>query len=357
MLQILRNFMLWRVVLVCYKNYTCMSLRVHSIINYVVTMICKVLTERLTKKLCQIIYTQIWVQNITAIMTIIRSAFQTSIFFDLLGKFDAFDKIYLKVHLAPNKRIQVFYVCYIVFFGTCHLIYLIKVLPISMVIIVRVIVCCLTILSVVHYAVFVRTLRKRYEIANAFFKKYLFNANINAEEIHPVGAEQLFKELRNLTNHVKSYGAINALMFIVESTTIFVSCMSIITIHNIKKNIYMYLFYSIHSIGRLIFFIIFTREIHNTIEESKLTVRIAHEAHSKSINPVKSKQFDAFILNYWNNRITFDVYDLFDIDYKLVQSILTAVAAYAAIFIQIQLTLENKERYSNNSTEKELINR
>ncbi|XP_050432585.1 uncharacterized protein LOC126840715 [Adelges cooleyi] len=200
--------------------------------------------------------------------------------------------------------------------------------------------CCLNMLASAQYAIFMRILRNKYEMANGLFQSYMDNTRTYMQLMYPREIDRLFAELRYITNEVKTHYAANTLLFVVVTAAIFVSDVTILSCHLIyKAHAHMNKQAFFISVFRLIFFFFFVREAHNTIQSTKQTVLIAHKALSRTNNAVISKELDTFILSCWIHPIVFDVYDLFDLDYQLIQSILVAVATYTVVLVQIQLAL------------------
>lgn len=90
----------------------------------------------------------------------------------------------------------------------------------------------------------------------------------------PKEIANLFNELRRLTEDVKIYYAYHAILIIIDSVLIFISCATALTF-NYTNNIHLTFLHNklflVYCIFKLIFLFILIREAHNTVQEvSKL---------------------------------------------------------------------------------------
>lgn len=80
----------------------------------------------------------------------------------------------------------------------------------------------------------------------------------------------LYNELRNLTEDVKSYYAYHAIVTIVEILLIFISCVTSLTINYTDKVDFMLfhnILFFIYCNFKLLFLFFIVRETHNTVQE------------------------------------------------------------------------------------------
>ncbi|XP_060869165.1 uncharacterized protein LOC132943984 [Metopolophium dirhodum] len=250
------------------------------------------------------------------------------------------------MHCPSNYKAQEFYLVFVLLVGTYH------VSAISfflnnyfIVLFLWSLICLLTMVAVSQYIVCIRMLRDRYKLANIVFKNSICHSTTTEKCLYPTEVHYLFIKLRNLTEEVKSYYAFHALLIIIESVLLIASNVTKLAF-NYTNNIDTAFVYNklllVFCILKMIFIFFIVREAHNTIQESKKTVLIAHDVLRTTTNTWIVKEFEVFVLNCWNNPIIFDVYDFFDLDYKLLQSIIASIVTYIVVLVQIQLAISSQ---------------
>ncbi|VVC30891.1 7TM chemoreceptor [Cinara cedri] len=129
-----------------------------------------------------------------------------------------------------------------------------------------------------------------------------------------------------------------------HSILICITCVTTLTL-NYTNRITLSLLHNqllfIYCLSKLLFLFFIVRETHNTIKETNKTVSIAHEALSLTTNNLVIKELEILIMTCWNHPIVFDVYDFFDLDYSLLQSVVAAVVTYVVVLVQLQLAIMN----------------
>ncbi|XP_050440829.1 uncharacterized protein LOC126845882 [Adelges cooleyi] len=195
-----------------------------------------------------------------------------------------------------------------------------------------------------------RMLRERYEITNILFKNCMDDSKANTQCRYPREIDRLLRELRCLTNEVKTHYSANALCFVVESAAILVTSVTVLAVNFIytPSRVVDYKVFII-TVSRLIMFFLFIQEAHSTLKPAKQTVLIAHEALTRTNNAIISKELDTLILNCWNHPIVLDVHNLFELDYQLIHSIFAAVVTYTVVFVQIQLAFFERATKTNHT--------
>ncbi|XP_025204886.1 uncharacterized protein LOC112601461 [Melanaphis sacchari] len=247
------------------------------------------------------------------------------------------------MHCSSNYKAQQFYLFYVLLVGIYNII-LFKFFSYgnNFMIFLWSLINVLAMVIISQYIICIRMLRDRYKLANIVFKNSLNNPTTTTKYFYPTEVLNLFIELRNLTEEVKTYYAFHALLVIIESVLLIsseVTKLSFISIDNNIKNFKIITLASIFCTLKIIFIFFIVREAHNTIQESKKTVLIAHDILQTTINNGIIKEFEVFVLSYWNNPIIFDVYNFFNLDYKLLQSIIASIVTYLVVLIQIQLAI------------------
>ncbi|XP_022180040.1 uncharacterized protein LOC111040424 [Myzus persicae] len=245
-----------------------------------------------------------------------------------------------------NHKAQQFYLVFVLLVGTYHVSVMTFFLHNSFfVIFMWSLVCLLTMIAVSQYIICIRMLSDRYKLANIVFENSISHQTKTEKCLYPTEIHNLFIKLRNLTEEVKTYYGFHALFIIIESVLLIASNVTKLAF-NYTNNIDTLFAYNklllIFCILKMIFIFFIVREAHNTIKESKKTVLIAHDVLRTTTNSWIIKEFEVFILNCWNNPIIFDVYDFFDLDYKLLQSIIASIVTYLVVLVQIQLAITSQ---------------
>jgi len=100
----------------------------------------------------------------------------------------------------------------------------------------------------------------------------------NSQQLLPKEIAGLYSELRSLTEEVKTYFAYHAILTVMDSVLIFVSCVTVLTL-NYTSKLESTLFYNelifIYCIFKLLFLYLIVRETHNTVQE--VSVSILHK--------------------------------------------------------------------------------
>ncbi|VVC31908.1 Hypothetical protein CINCED_3A025700 [Cinara cedri] len=131
-----------------------------------------------------------------------------------------------------------------------------------------------TMVPVVQYAAYVRMLRERYALANGIFANSVLknssSSDIRYTMMYPKEVNNLFNELRDLTEEVKTYYAYHAIIIIVESVLILVSNATTLTVdclNELDKTIVRNCYCVGHCALRLLFLFYVVREAHKAVLE------------------------------------------------------------------------------------------
>ncbi|XP_026814315.1 uncharacterized protein LOC113554601 [Rhopalosiphum maidis] len=282
------------------------------------------------------------------VVNVVLSANKSKHFFKIFDSFYRFDELVLQVHCSSNYKAQQFYLVYVLLIGTYHITFTYYFYNYNFFILFMwSLITLLTMITVLPYIISIRMLRDRYKLANLVFKNNLSNptATITTKCFYPTEIHNLFIELRNLTEKVKTYYAFHALLIIIESVLLIASNVTKLAFNytnNINTSLAFNRLALVFYILKMIFIFFIVREAHNTIQESKKTVLIAHDILRTTTNTGIIKEFEVFVLSRWNNPIIFDVYDFFDLDYKLLQSIIASIVTYIVVLVQIQLAISSQ---------------
>ncbi|VVC30892.1 7TM chemoreceptor [Cinara cedri] len=261
---------------------------------------------------------------IVALLCVVFSIHRSKGFFKLIEEFNGFDSYTLQLSCPSDLKVQTFYLLYAVLIETYYFVISVNYSLLSVSILVSwTLISVATMLMMIQYAVFVRILRERYKWAN-----YIFACNIKdswacPQLMYPNEITSLYNELRLLTEEVKNYYALHAILVITDSVLIFTACVTAMTLNytnKSSKSLFADNLFLIYCLSKLLFVFFIVRETHNTMQEANKTVLIAHEALSITTNTVVMKEFEVLIMTCWNHPIVFDVYDFFNLDYKLLQS-------------------------------------
>ncbi|KAE9526132.1 hypothetical protein AGLY_013763 [Aphis glycines] len=227
------------------------------------------------KLLKYVILFETYVILITLVINIILSTNKSKRFFKILDLFHRFDELILQVQCSSNYKAQQFYVIYALLIWVYHISVMVMIFfDIFFLLFMWSTICLSSTIAILPYIICIRMLRHRYKLANKVFKNSISNPTTTTKCFYPTEVHNVFIELRNLTEEMQ-----------------------------------------------FVFFLV--REAHNTIQESKKTVLIAHDTLRITSNTGIIKEFEVFVLSCWNNPIIFDVYDFFDLDYALLQSVTT----------------------------------
>ncbi|XP_050056957.1 uncharacterized protein LOC126550083 [Aphis gossypii] len=298
--------------------------------------------------LTKVIFIEVLTKFIVTIFSIVISVHRSQGYNRLLKKFFKFDDLASSMPGPPDVYIQAFYLLHALFVGAhnfvCSCYY--TSIPVYILLLWNLF-CSSTTLVIVQYIVYIRMLRDRYELANKIFRKSALNNSFpDTKYIHPKELNKLFTELRELTEEVKIYYAYHAILIIIETVIILVSSVTSLTVNYLNEldTEFVHNGYFIgHCTLRFIFLFYLVRETHKTILEAKNTALIGHEALHITSDIAIVKHFEIVILNCWNNPIVFDVYDFFDLNYNLLQSIIASVVTYVVVLVQIQSVIMNME--------------
>ncbi|KAF0762665.1 Uncharacterized protein FWK35_00015866, partial [Aphis craccivora] len=304
----------------CYSLVIWISLCYSSIkiLNYFHEYCDTILSSQ--KLLKYVILFEIYVILIAVVINIVLSANKSKRFFKILDLFHRFDELILQVQCSSDYKAQQFYVVYTLLVWVYHLFVMVVIfLKNIYFLFMWSSICWLTIISILPYIICIRMLRHRYKLANKVFKNSN-NPTTTTKCFYPTEVHNVFIELRNLSEEVKTYYAFHTILIVIDSVLLIAS--------NVTKLVFNYThnstgieynrFILIFGILKMQFVFFLIREAHNTIQESKKTVLIAHDILHITTNTGIIKE--VFVLSCWNNPIIFDVYDFFDLDYKLLQS-------------------------------------
>lgn len=118
----------------------------------------------------QVIFLEFLLRFIVAIIGTTLYARRNQQFFDLMGRFEHFDKFTLRVKCKENPMNQLFYLLYVASIGICNFVFTICYTEVNVfILIVWNVFFMLTMLTVVQYMTYISMLRRRYEISNTIF--------------------------------------------------------------------------------------------------------------------------------------------------------------------------------------------
>ncbi|CAH1721322.1 unnamed protein product [Aphis gossypii] len=261
-------------------------------------------------------------------------------------KFETYVTLNTLVQCSSNYKAQQFYVINALLIWTYHIFVAVVFFnDIFFLLFMWSIICLSTTIAILPYIICIRMLRHRYKLANKVFKNSISNPTITTKCFYPTEVHNVFIELRNLTEEVKTYYAFHALLIIMESTLLIAAVVTKLVFsytNNISTELIYNRLFLIFCILKFQFVFFLVREAHNTIQESKKTVLIAHDTLCITSNTGIIKEFEVFVLSCWNNPIIFDVYDFFDLDYALLQSIIASIVTYTVVLVQIQLAISSQ---------------
>uniref|UniRef100_A0A2S2NEQ4 Gustatory receptor n=1 Tax=Schizaphis graminum TaxID=13262 RepID=A0A2S2NEQ4_SCHGA len=294
--------------------------------------------------LTKVIFIEVFTKFIVTIFSISISLHRSQRYFRVLEKFYKFDVSVSRIPCPPDVHVQTFYLLYVLFIGAHNYICSLNYTSMPMyVLLVWNLFSSSTTLVIVQFMIYIRMLRERYELANRIFKKSMLNNSFSETKyIHPKEMNNLFTELRELTEEVKTYYAYHAIIIIIETVIILVSSVTSLTVNYLSELDTKFVdngYFIGHCFLRFLLLFFLVRETHYTTLEAKNTALIGHEALNITSDITIVNHFEIIILNCWNHPVVFDVLDFFDLDYKLLQSIIASVVTYVVVLVQIQLVI------------------
>lgn len=121
---------------------------------------------------------EIYIKIIVTILTVVFSAQNSKQFFELLHKFDRFDKFTLRLKCPLNFKAQIFYLLYLLFVSAYYFVIIMIVSKSAFyVIFMWTLGCMSTMIIITQYAIYVRMLRDRFKLANKIFANSKYPTN------------------------------------------------------------------------------------------------------------------------------------------------------------------------------------
>lgn len=138
-------------------------------VNYLLVYL--IVITLIINKWLQVIYAEIFINYMVAILNLVFSAHRSKQFFELLNKFHQFDYFTLQVQCPSNYKTQIFYLLYVLFVIIYHLSVTTLLSNTGFLILSTwSLICSSTMIVLTQFITCIRLLRDRYKMANVIFK-------------------------------------------------------------------------------------------------------------------------------------------------------------------------------------------